>query len=80
MKKGKKDELRKEYIRSDFGTGIKGKYYHDYVKGANLVLIHPDIIEAFPTEESVNNALRGLIQLAKKTIRVKKTRKKHKIT
>jgi hypothetical protein len=41
--------------------GTRGKYYRDYAKGTNLVLLRPEIAEAFPTPEAVNEALQSLI-------------------
>ena len=68
MKKAKSEELRPEYHREDLGKGVRGKYFEAYQKGNNLVLISPDVAKAFPTEESVNEALRSLIDLAQKSI------------
>jgi hypothetical protein len=63
----KTDELRKEYTREDLGKGVRGKYFEAYKKGTNLVLISPDVAEVFPTEKAVNEALRSLISIARKT-------------
>jgi len=63
--------MRKEYRREDLGTGVRGKYYREYKKGTNLVLLSPDVAKAFPTEEAVNEALRSLINIAQKTIILK---------
>jgi hypothetical protein len=54
------DDIRPEY---DFGSmkGVRGKYYEQYRKGTNVVLLDPDIAEAFPTESAVNEALRGIL-------------------
>lgn len=68
MKMVKKEDMRKDYRREDLGTGIRGKYYDEYKKGTNLVLLSPDVAKAFPTEEAVNKALRSLINVARKTI------------
>lgn len=67
MKKAKSEELRPEYHREDFGKGVRGKYFEAYQKGTNLVLLSPEVAKAFPTEESVNEALRSLIDLAQKS-------------
>ena len=72
MKKAKSDQLRPEYIREDFGKGVRGKYYEAYRKGPNVVLLSPDVAKVFPTEDSVNEALRSLILLAEKTTRPSK--------
>jgi hypothetical protein len=68
MRTAKKLDMRKEYRREDLGTGVRGKYYDDYKKGTNLVLLSPDVAKVFPTEEAVNRALRSLINVAEKTI------------
>jgi hypothetical protein len=68
MKKAKvTDELRPEYKREDLGVGIRGKYFEEYSKGTNLVLLSPEIAKVFPTDEAVNDALRSLINLAEKS-------------
>jgi hypothetical protein len=68
MKKVKEsNELRTEYKREDLGQGIRGKYLTSYHEGTNLVLLSPDVAEVFPTEASVNEALRYLIDLAQKS-------------
>jgi hypothetical protein len=61
------DELRPEYRREDLGEGVRGKYFGAYQKGTNLVLLSPDVAKVFPTEEAVNEALRSLINVAKKS-------------
>jgi hypothetical protein len=72
MKKAKSDPLRPEYVREDFGKGVRGKYYEAYRKGTNVVLLSPDVAKVFPTDDSVNEALRSLILLAEKTARPSK--------
>jgi hypothetical protein len=67
MKKTKLDELRPEYHREDLGPGVRGKYFESYRKGTNLVLLSPDVAKAFPTESAVNNALRSLMEIARKS-------------
>jgi len=42
--------------------GICGKHYQKYRKGSNVVLLQPDVAEAFPSEEAVNEALRGVLK------------------
>ena len=68
MKKAKaSDELRPEYKREDLGVGARGKYFEDYSKDTNLVLLSPEVAKVFPTAEAVNDALRSLINLAEKS-------------
>lgn len=55
------DTLRREYDRSDLGTGVRGKHFESYAKGTNLALLDPDIRAAFPTDQAVNEALRSLM-------------------
>ncbi len=59
------DELRDEYDFSQLEGGERGKYLERYREGTNLVLLAPDVAEAFPTEQAVNEALRLLIKVAK---------------
>jgi len=68
MKTAKKEEMRKEYRREDLGIGVRGKYYEEYKKGTNLVLLSPDVAAAFPDEDSVNSALRSLMRLAQHSV------------
>ena len=70
MKKVKSNELRPEYKREDLGQGIRGKYFESYQKGTNLVLLSPDVAKVFPTEKAVNEALRYLIHLAQKSVKL----------
>jgi hypothetical protein len=76
MKRGKQteeDELRAEYKRSDFpGPLVRGKYAKRLRESSNVVLLKPEVAEAFPNEEAVNSALLSLIKLAQTTTRPKK--------
>ena len=58
------DDLRPEYDLSALGPAVRGKYYERASSGTNVVLLEPDIARAFPTAESVNNALRLLVDVA----------------
>jgi hypothetical protein len=58
------DELRPEYDFANMQGGVRGKYVQRYRSGTNLVLLDPDIAKAFPTDASVNEALRLLLQIA----------------
>ncbi len=62
MKMADKDDLRDEYRSSDLGKGSQGKYYDDYHKDANIVVLDPDVAKAFPDSRSVNQALRTYLQ------------------
>lgn len=66
MKKGdRSEEMRPEYQKDDLGEGMRGKYLEAYNESHNLVLLKPEVVEAFPTEEAVNEALLSLIRIAK---------------
>jgi hypothetical protein len=68
MKKGQSelnDWLRPEYKRSDFGEFVRGKYASRLRTATNVVVLDPQVAEVFPNDEAVNNALRGLIELAR---------------
>ncbi|HET6382991.1 MAG TPA: hypothetical protein VFJ58_06330 [Armatimonadota bacterium] len=58
------DDLRPEYHRSELEGGIRGKYLDRYRKGTNLALLAPEVRAAFPTDESVNEALRSVMREA----------------
>ena len=69
-KKNDKDELRPEYKRSDFPDGfVRGKYAKRLKESSNIVVLNPEVAQAFPNEEAVNDALLSLIDIAQKTIR-----------
>jgi hypothetical protein len=41
--------------------GVRGKYVARLRKGSNLVLLEPEIAAAFPSDDAVNEALRGIL-------------------
>jgi hypothetical protein len=64
------DELRSEYNRSDFGHIVRGKYAARVAAETNVVVLEPEVAEAFPNDKAVNEALRGLLQVAATTARL----------
>ena len=64
----KPDELRPEYHREDFGPMVRGKYAARMRESSNVVVLDPDVVEAFPNAQAVNQALRGLLELAKSSV------------
>ena len=64
-KPSKKEEMRAEY---DIRGGVRGKYYERYQEGTNVVLLEPDVAAVFRNSQSVNRALRMLIDLARKQV------------
>lgn len=69
----KDDDLRTEYRRDELGAGVRGKYFDAYMKTHNLVLLRPEVAEAFPSEEAVNEALMSLIRIAKSSTNLTKS-------
>ena len=61
------DDLKPEYAIKSLGKGIRGKYYKQYQKGTNVVVIDPDLTEAFPDTKSVNDALRKVLEKRKQS-------------
>jgi len=61
------DELRPEYRRDDFGTMVRGKYAKQMQKGTNIIVLDPDVAEAFPNAQIVNETLRQLLKLGTNT-------------
>ena len=59
------EDMRDEY---DFSGGVRGKYAKRFAEGANVVLLDPDVARLFGTSESVNRALRGLAELARRQV------------
>jgi hypothetical protein len=65
------NELRAEYKRSDFPSGlVRGKYAKRIKESSNVIVLRPEVAEAFPNEEAVNKALLSLIDIAHKTTRL----------
>ncbi|MEZ4770618.1 MAG: hypothetical protein R2844_19625 [Caldilineales bacterium] len=62
------DELRPEYRREDFGIMTRGKYAAKMKDSSNVVVLDPDVVEAFPNAQAVNQALRSLLELARSSV------------
>ena len=62
MKKASKasapDEMRAEY---DLRGGVRGKFFAEYQKGTNVILLDPDVAKQFRSSEAVNKALRQFL-------------------
>ncbi len=59
----KDDDMLDEY---DFSKGVRGKYAKRYAEGTNIVVLSPDVAEVFPDSDSVNEALRLLVKIARR--------------
>lgn len=64
------DWLRPEYKRSDFGELVRGKYASRIRTSTNVIVLDPQVAKAFPNDEAVNDALRGLVKLARSSARL----------
>jgi len=58
-------ELRGEYNLSKMTIVAKGRYAPNRRAGKNVVLLEPDVVKAFPNDQSVNAALRLVMQMTK---------------
>jgi len=58
-------EMLDEY---DFSRGARGKYARRYLASSNVVVLSPDVADAFPDSASVNRALRSLITIARNSV------------
>ena len=63
------DDLRDEYDETVLIHGVRGKYAARIAAGTTIVRLAPDVAAAFPTEASVNAALRLLLQATALTVR-----------
>jgi len=68
MKKVSKNKPDREMLDEyDFSKGIRGKYAKRFAQGSNVVVLSPDLAKIFPNSQAVNDALRALVDLARKT-------------
>ena len=64
------NEMRPEY-EFDYTKTVRGKYYRRLLKeGSNVVILDPDIAKSFPDSNTVNEALRSLLELTNSTRRL----------
>ena len=56
--------MKAEY---DFSSGVRGKYVERYQRGTNVVVLDPEVAQAFPDSKSVNDALRAIVAVARRT-------------
>jgi hypothetical protein len=59
----REDDMRAEY---DFSKGKRNRYAGRFSTGVTVVVLDPDVAELFPDSGSVNQALRGLAQNARR--------------
>jgi hypothetical protein len=66
------DGMRREYDLSELKNPVRGKYYAQAMAGTNVVLLDPDVADAFPDAKSVNDVLRVLVNVARSRVRVRR--------
>jgi hypothetical protein len=63
------DDLRSEYDLDTLKARVQGKYYARATAGTTMVLLEPDVAEAFPDGMAVNQALRAFLKMAPAKVR-----------
>ena len=58
-------ELDEEYDLSQLPIMPKGRYAPEHRASKNIIVLAPDVAQAFHDDEAVNEALRLIIQIAK---------------
>ena len=58
-------DMLPEYDFASMKGGVRGKYAAQNRAGTNLVLLNPKVAEAFPTDATVNQALRAVLSMTK---------------
>jgi hypothetical protein len=64
VKRATNDNMRQEYDFASMEGGVRGKYVRRLRAKSNLVLLDPELAEAFPTDAAVNEALRAVLKAA----------------
>ena len=64
------DDLAEDY---DFSNSVRGKYAARYVTGSNIVVLAPDVARVFQDSQSVNEALRALMKIARQQVKTSST-------
>ena len=56
-----------ELKRDQLGKGVRGKYFKNFTRASNVVVLQPEILKAFPTSEAVNKTLASMLAFAHET-------------
>ena len=67
-----RDTMRPEY---DFSDGVRGVTAARFAKGANVVVIDPEVLDVFPDGPSVNEALKALAAVIRRGRRTARRRR-----
>ena len=76
MRKAKSTDAPEMPAEIDFSGGERGRYAKRFAEGTNLVMLEPDVAEAFPDSESVNAALRVVLRASVKAGQQRKSRRR----
>jgi hypothetical protein len=57
-------DLRDEYDLASMTVLPRGRYAPGRRAGRNVIVLAPDVVDAFPTDEAVNEALRLVLRIA----------------
>jgi hypothetical protein len=62
--------IRAEYDLRSMAGGVRGKHLKAFREGTNIAVLDDDVASAFPTDDSVNRALRTIMAAAREMPRV----------
>ena len=55
----------------DYSKAVRGKYFKNLMaEGSNVIVLEPDIAKEFHDSDSVNQALRSLLEITRATQRL----------
>ncbi len=69
MKKAMNNTDPDMLLEYDFSKGTRDKYSERMKQGSNVVVLAPDVAALFPDSDSVNAALRALMDAAQRTVK-----------
>ena len=58
------EDMRDEYDFAKMRGGVRGKYVERLRQASNIVVLDAEVAAAFPTDDAVNAALRGILNTA----------------
>jgi hypothetical protein len=67
--KSEDKEMQAEY---DFSRGERGKHFRRFRRGANVVVLEPDVAKVFSNAQTVNDSLRALAGIIRRQKQVAK--------
>ena len=74
MSRAKASEVPDLPREVDFRGAERGRYAGRYAEGTNIVLLAPDVAEAFPDSESVNTVLRVVLRASSRAAKQQKVK------